>query len=183
MKKQKNSKWFFILSFLVMLALPIVAALSYGAGYTAFGCIVSVVLGLIGAISAKKDFSHKYCQKCKQQFMPDDIGYNEISRRTKRYRRPEAGKGNPAKLLQEVAFAKILFKCQCPNCGNEQSFKDEYQMIRLYWDGHVEECNVEKNIDKYFITKTTGVKTGLALMLLGGVFAVIIAVIGAFLFG
>lgn len=178
MEKQKNGKVFFIICTIIGIVLPLFVGVSTFNGLgIVLGILVSVAIGIIALVGARQEISRKLCKNCKRQFTMDDIGYEEVTRNTKRYKLGE--NANPAKTIQEKLFAKLRFTCHCPNCQNTQQFEQKYTLATLYWDGHEKEHDVERTIEKDIKRPPTGKANALAILFSSVVFTVILAIIGS----
>ena len=138
-------------------------------------CVVAAIVIVVAAIvSVKIERGQKYCTQCKRKFsFEEDVEYQEISQYTKRNNRPNT-ESNPKNQIQEQLFAKIRFKCHCPNCRAVQTFDKNFELARIYWDGHEKEFDTEGNIEKFFASNPTGKLTGLLALLMGVVFTILV---------
>ena len=133
---------------LSLLGAAIVAA---GFIFGGIGIVIGIVIALLivlGVVIDNASYKKKaFCAKCKKKFdFESEVAYTAVSRKVKTF--GFDGNKDPSQQMRSREQQKLRFECTCSACGNTQKFEDWCNARIIYYDGRVEDPDVDEEISR-----------------------------------
>lgn len=140
--------------------------------------IVEAIMVFLLLYAQKKRTQQTTCEKCGAHFtFATDVAYQFVTRSVKTYK---FNANQSGKQIKSGEDHKFLVNCTCSQCGEKKQFHHNVRMRSIYYDGSVEDTDLNEAFETYFEKDAlTEVDLKFKLALIGAGIAFVLAVIFA----